>query len=580
MSVLGKIKSSPLWLILPSVVLLGVVAWAVSTYVPLEFIESLYETPEAEARLLQQIDPEEGNSTENMLIETSLDPDTAEAITALGDGTWTGYAECGVNNTDGWNPYYVATTVVVSNGAVQSISQISGSSTGDTGQTTLFWDPEENQSYLDWAENGRERSGVFYTGVKTQIESAITQGTNPSSIDVVSGATYSSEAIFNSYYAALQKSAAAVGSTVEEPEALTALSQALASGTSSSTGSDTPTTLSAPYFDIASAGLDDGSWTGYAACGVGNDDDWQPYYVAVTIDVSDGTATQITNVEGSSIGDSGDAVLSWDPSENQSYLNWASDGRTRSGVFYTGVRTQIDSALAVGSSPSSIDVVSGATYSSEAIFNAYYAALQKSAASAGTSVEEIYGQTQTDSTGFFFDASGQAITSVGSGNASSTASAGSDNIYVSVEIPTTEATLIDGQYRGYAFCEDEENPDDWSPYYIICDIEVVDGRVSSIVKVFGDSEEIISPFYHYNASENGVYLNKAINGGIVTKGVVLQIQAKLDAGEEVEDIDTISGATCSSKAIINAYTMAVQAAVDAAEQAAAEQSASVQVVNR
>ena len=57
-------------------------------------------------------------------------------------------------------------------------------------------------------------------GVGKQLNDAAAAGKNLSSIDTVSGATYSSEAIFDAYYAALKKAAAAAGSTVktEKPD--------------------------------------------------------------------------------------------------------------------------------------------------------------------------------------------------------------------------------------------------------------------------------------------------------------------------------------------------------------------------
>ncbi len=571
MRFLAFLKSSPLLLMLPSVFLIGVVVWAVSTYEPLALMDP-FSAQEASASPVDgaaagggapmgQDDDTDASASDSAHAGNigsnsngaGTPGESAEAIAAeaalsgaLGDGTWTGYAVCGSGNVDGWKPYYVATTVVVSGGAVDSITSIVGSSTGDAGDAALSWDPTENQAYLDWAIDGRTRSGTFYTGVKTQIESAIAAGVNPSSVDVVSGATYSSNAILNSYYDALQKSAASVGGEVSD-----------ASGSTSADGASgdaapTPTALAASASDLPDT-FGDGSWTGYAACGIGNTDDWKPYYVKVSVDVANGKVQAITDISGSSTGDAGDAALSWDPSENQAYLDWAADGRTRSGTFYTGVKTQIESAITAGENPSSVDAVSGATYSSSAIFDAYYAALRKSAASVGSAMSQSVGASTTVVTQ-------TQVSDSGGDNGSNE---------VEVEVPTTDAALIDGEYRGYAFCEDEDNPSEWNPYYVIVDIEVADSRISSITDVFGDSEEIISPLYHYNASENGVYLNKAINGGIVNKGVRSQIQDKLDAGEEVTGIDTISGATWSSKAIINGYTKAVEVAVEAAEESAA-----------
>lgn len=88
-----------------------------------------------------------------------------------------------------------------------------------------------------------------------------------------------------------------------------------------------------------------------------------------------------------------------------------------------------------------------------------------------------------------------------------------------------------------------------------------DGAAPKIVKTYGDTEGLVEKDVKYNAAENALYLNWAIDGkfggtGYRMKSVVKQIQAKLDAGAAVKGISTVSGATRSSKSILEAYNMA------------------------
>ena len=124
---------------------------------------------------------------------------------------------------------------------------------------------------------------------------------------------------------------------------------------------------------------------------------------------------------------------------------------------------------------------------------------------------------------------------------------------------STEDALVDGTYSGYAFCEDGDNPSEWGAYYIFVTIEVENGKVARIADIYADDKGEVDPHYVYDASENSVYLNKAVNDkSSRTKGMKSKIQAKIDAGADTSDISTVSGATWSSKAILQAYANAVE----------------------
>ena len=136
-----------------------------------------------------------------------VDPDNPDEPVHYADGSYTAYAYCAdTDRPDRYDPYYVALTVTVKDGAVAGISDIHGSATGNAGDAVLApYNADDNDVYLGYAKDGRTRKGVEYVGVVNQL----LKGTASSAVTVVSGATYSSRAIAKAYDAALEQAAAA-----------------------------------------------------------------------------------------------------------------------------------------------------------------------------------------------------------------------------------------------------------------------------------------------------------------------------------------------------------------------------------
>lgn len=182
------------------------------------------------------------------------------------------------------------------------------------------------------------------------------------SVDAVSGATYSSEGIRDAVNNALKKAAEAAGITPEpKPEP-------------TPEPNPTPDPDPAPDPDTSTA-YEDGDYTAYALCKNEKDEDaFTPYYVALTVHIENGTPTDITDVYGSSAGESDDPTLDPFDEANETYLDYAAYGRTLRGTLYTGVISQL---IEGKKQPSQVDVVSRSTYSSRAIAKAYARALEK-----------------------------------------------------------------------------------------------------------------------------------------------------------------------------------------------------------
>lgn len=182
------------------------------------------------------------------------------------------------------------------------------------------------------------------------------------SVDAVSGATYSSEGIRDAVNNALKKAAEAAGIAPDpKPEP-------------TPEPNPTPDPDPAPDPDTPTA-YEDGDYTAYALCKNEKDEDaFTPYYVALTVHIENGTPTDITDVYGSSAGEPDDPTLDPFDEANETYLDYAAYGRTLRGTLYTGVISQL---IEGKKQPSQIDVVSRSTYSSRAIAKAYARALEK-----------------------------------------------------------------------------------------------------------------------------------------------------------------------------------------------------------
>lgn len=116
------------------------------------------------------------------------------------DGAYSGTAFCADTKENNYDPYYVQVTIVVKDGKVSTIATIKGVNGG-----SYYYNETQNKKYMTYATNGRTYKKVKYVGVKNQL----LQGTEPSSVIPVSGATYSSKAIAEAYQAALAESVAA-----------------------------------------------------------------------------------------------------------------------------------------------------------------------------------------------------------------------------------------------------------------------------------------------------------------------------------------------------------------------------------
>lgn len=270
------------------------------------------------------------------------------------DGIYTG-SGMGFND-------YITVSITVQGGKIASIS---------------IMDQGDDEPYFTNAKNG----------VLTRI--LISQN---SKVDAVSGATYSSKGIMAAVADAMKKAVAANSSAAGDADNGSGGGKGDATDPSKpggSGGTDTPGTDSSPNpdpsnpdnpsnpGDAATPHYEDGSYTAYVYCAdTSRPTRYEPYYLAVTVNIKDGKVASITNVHGQSTGNVGDAELNPYDEDNDIYIAYAVEGRTYRNKTYLGVVNQ----LLKGTKSSAVDVVGGATYSSKALARAYDAALAQAEA--------------------------------------------------------------------------------------------------------------------------------------------------------------------------------------------------------
>lgn len=104
---------------------------------------------------------------------------------------------------------------------------------------------------------------------------------------------------------------------------------------------------------------------------------------------------------------------------------------------------------------------------------------------------------------------------------------------------------IDGTYEVSVSCKPDED-EDFAEYQLSMKVTIRNDKIVSITEIAGDG-----------GSENDSYIKKAANGTSSKKGVVSQIITK----GMLEEIDTVSRATCSSNAIIDGCKKALEMAL-------------------
>lgn len=198
-----------------------------------------------------------------------------------------------------------------------------------------------------------------------------------------------------------------------------------------------------------------------------------------------------------------------------------------------------------------VDVVSGATYSSNGIINAVKAALEsaKAAANPSNGNNSNNGNQNNNNSG---NNNGNTGNNNNSNNSGSTEKPDDSN----TNAPTYYA---DGSYTVTVKCEPDES-EDFDAYNLTATITVKGDKITAISNVSGDGD-----------SSNDRYINWAANGRSNNVGIISQIiglatidmskeNAETTMNEAIANVDVVSRATCSSQALKDACKEALNQA--------------------
>ena len=304
-------------------------------------------------------------------------------------------------------------------------------------------------------------------------------------VDAASVATYSSNGIITAVRNALSKAETGKSSTKKKKKK----NKKNKKKNSGSNSNNNNNNIAAP-----AEGYEDGTYTGSAAC---SGEQFKEYSVTANVTIKNGKISAV-EISSTAKGTNLKQFMSRDEIKNLPSLIVSKNGT------------------------SGVDAVSGATYSSHAIFNAVNDALSK--AKKNTSSTEKKEETTTEK---------KEETTTEKKEETTT-----EKKEETTENPDEGKNYKNGTYKVSITCEPDED-EDFDPYTISMDITIKKDKITEISNITANTN-----------STNKAYTNDA------KKGMV----SKIVANGNADGVNTVSGATCSSKAIKDACQKAFNTA--------------------
>ena len=320
-------------------------------------------------------------------------------------------------------------------------------------------------------------------------------------VDAASGATYSSNGIITAVRNALSKAETGKSSTKKKKKK----NKKNKKKNSSSDSNNNNNNIAAP-----AEGYEDGTYTGSAAC---SGEQFKEYSVTANVTIKNGKISAV-EISSTAKGTNLKQFMSRDEIKNLPSLIVSKNGT------------------------SGVDAVSGATYSSHAIFNAVNDALSK--AKKNSSSTEKKEETTTEKKEETTTEKKEETTTE---KKEETTTEKKEETTTEKKEETTEnpdegKNYKNGTYKVSVSCEPDED-EDFDPYTISMDITIKKDKITEISNITANTN-----------STNKAYTNDA------KKGMV----SKIVANGNADGVNTVSGATCSSKAIKDACQKAFNAA--------------------
>ncbi len=315
-------------------------------------------------------------------------------------------------------------------------------------------------------------------------------------VDAASGATYSSNGIITAVRNALSKAETGKSSTKKKKNK---------KNKKKNSSSDNNNNNKAP-----AEGYEDGTYTGSAAC---SGEQFKEYSVTANVTIKNGKISAV-EVSSTAKGTNLKQFMSRDEIKNLPSLIVSKNGT------------------------SGVDAVSGATYSSHAIFNAVNDALSK--AKKNSSSTEKKEETTTEKKEETTTEKKEETTTE---KKEETTTEKKEETTTEKKEETTEnpdegKNYKNGTYKVSVTCEPDED-EDFDSYTISMDITIKKDKITEISNITANTN-----------STNKAYTNDA------KKGMV----SKIIANGNADSVNTVAGATCSSKAIKDACQKAFNAA--------------------
>lgn len=322
-------------------------------------------------------------------------------------------------------------------------------------------------------------------------------------VDAASGATYSSNGIITAVRNALSKAETGKSSTKKKKKKNK-------KNKKKNSGSDSNNNNNNNNIAAPAEGYEDGTYTGSAAC---SGEQFKEYSVTANVTIKNGKISAV-EISSTAKGTNLKQFMSRDEVKNLPSLIVSKNGT------------------------SGVDAVSGATYSSHAIFNAVNDALSK--AKKNSSSTEKKEETTTEKKEETTTEKKEETTTE---KKEETTTEKKEETTTEKKEETTEnpdegKNYKNGTYKVSVSCEPDED-EDFDPYTISMDITIKKDKITEISNITANTN-----------STNKAYTNDA------KKGMVSKIIANGDA----DSVNTVAGATCSSKAIKDACQKAFNAA--------------------
>ena len=443
---------------------------------------------------------------DEMLTAQSTDVDVVSGATYSSNGI-IGAVKNALFGTESNNATAAAANAGNAGGSAPSVSKVSesgtwkdgtytGSDKGFGGTISVKVTVEDGKISAIDVTSASGETASYFSKAKGIIPKMISgQTTN---VDAASGATYSSNGIITAVRNALSKAETGKSSTKKKKKKNK-------KNKKKNSGSDSNNNIAAP-----AEGYEDGTYTGSAAC---SGEQFKEYSVTANVTIKNGKISAV-EISSTAKGTNLKQFMSRDEVKN------------------------LPSFIVSKNGTSGVDAVSGATYSSHAIFNAVNDALSK--AKKNSSSTEKKEETTTEKKEETTTEKKEETTTE---KKEETTTEKKEETTTEKKEETTEnpdegKNYKNGTYKVSVSCEPDED-EDFDPYTISMDITIKKDKITEISNITANTN-----------STNKAYTNDA------KKGMV----SKIVANGNADGVNTVAGATCSSKAIKDACQKAFNAA--------------------